>query len=200
MKVIIALKPSGQITREDCDYIGADKGALILAQNGIHMRCAIGDFDSVEEKDMDLIRAYSDETIVLNPIKDDSDSQAAIEKAVELGYDTIELIGALGGRIDHEYVNLRLVYRYPERLVIKDERNIIMALKPGCHVIKRNDYKYLSFFTESEEILTLRGFAYPLEKRKITYRDVYTVSNELSEEEGVVINEKNPVLLIRSRD
>lgn len=200
MKVIIALKPSGQIIREDCDYIGADKGALILARNGIHMVCAIGDFDSVEEGDMDLIRAYSDETIVLNPIKDDSDSQAAVEKAVELGYDTIEMIGALGGRIDHEYVNLRLVYQYPERLIIKDERNLIMAYKPGTHVLKKDDYRYLSFFTQSEDVLTLRGFAYPLEKRKISYTDLYTVSNELSEEEGVMINEKNPVLLIRSRD
>ena len=47
MKVIIACKLTDEITPEDCDYIGVDKGALFLARQGIHMVCAIGEFDSV---------------------------------------------------------------------------------------------------------------------------------------------------------
>ena len=103
---MIALKLTGNVNREkECDYIGADKGALILAQNGIEMVSAIGDFDSVSQEDMKLIRQFSRETVVLNPIKDDTDAQAAIDKAIELGYDSITLLGALGGRADHAYLN-----------------------------------------------------------------------------------------------
>lgn len=200
MKVIIACKLTDTIVQENCDYIGVDKGALSLARNGISMACAIGDFDSIHPEDMALIRKYSRQVITLNPIKDDTDGQAAIEKAIELGYETMEMIGGLGGRIDHELINLRLAMQYPGRLIIKDERNLIMAYPEGIHPVTKGEYPYFSFFTDSQAVLTLQGFVYPLEKRVITYTDLYTVSNELVGETGTFINEKNPVLLIRSRD
>ena len=34
------------------NYIGVDKGALTLARDGKRMLLAIGDFDSVEERDL----------------------------------------------------------------------------------------------------------------------------------------------------
>lgn len=182
------------------DWIGADKGALILAQHGIHMVCAIGDFDSIDRNNLSLIEQYSDETIVLNPIKDDSDSEAAITKAIQLGYDEIEVIGGLGGRMDHTLVNMRLALKYAGKVTFTDHRNRITALPEGIHELKRDDWPYLSFFTERESILTLQGFAYPLQERTITSGDLYTVSNELVCEKGTVIVQKNPVLLIRSRD
>lgn len=200
MKVIIACKLIDEITPEDCDYIGVDKGALFLARQGIHMVCAIGDFDSVEQEDLKLIHQFSREVVCLNPIKDDTDAQAAIEKADSLGYQQMEILGATGGRIDHELINLRLTMQYPGRVILKDDRNLIMAYPAGTHHVKADDYPYFSFFTQSEDVLTLHGFAYPLERRRITCYDLYTVSNQLIGETGTFINEKNPVLLIRSRD
>lgn len=198
---MIALKLTGKVSREkDCDYIGADKGALILAQNGIEMVSAIGDFDSVSQEDMKLIRQFSRETVVLNPIKDDTDAQAAIDKAIELGYDSITLLGALGGRADHAYLNERLLLAYAGKVTIQDEKNRITALPPGSYVLKKTAYPYISFFSEKPAVITLRGFAYPLEQRLISSDDLYTGSNELTGEEGTVIVEKNPVLLFRSRD
>ncbi|MGM9941140.1 MAG: thiamine diphosphokinase [Bulleidia sp.] len=184
----------------DCDWIGADKGALILARHGIHMVCAIGDFDSIDRSELSLIEQYSEQTIVLNPIKDDSDSEAAITKAIELGYDVIEVIGGLGGRMDHTLVNLRLALKYAGKVTFRDARNRISALPVGTHVLTKDDWPYLSFFTESESVLTLQGFAYPLQERTIHASDLYTVSNELVCEKGTVTVQKNPVLLIRSRD
>ena len=200
MKVIIACKMTDTLIEESCDYFGVDKGALSLAEKGIAMRVAIGDFDSVQEEDLSLIQQYSDEVIRLNPIKDDTDGQSAIEKAVSLGYDQIEIIGGLGGRIDHELINLRLAMKYPGKVVLKDERNLIKAYPVGNHEVSKGEYPYFSFFTDSSAVLTLIGFAYPLDRKTITYEDLYTVSNELKGETGIFINEKNPVLLIRSRD
>lgn len=200
-RVMIALKLAGNIRKEEgYDYIGADKGALILAESGIHMVAAIGDFDSVNREELNKIREYADETTVLNPIKDDSDAQAAIDKALSLGYEHIELLGALGGRIDHAFLNIRLLLAYAGKVTIRDERNLITALPPGKYELKKDEYPYISFFTEKPAVLSLYGFAYPLEKRDISCEDLYTGSNEMSEETGTVIVEKNPVLLIRSRD
>lgn len=200
-KVIIALKLVGKTERkEGYDYIGADKGALTLAECGIPMVAAIGDFDSVNRSDLKKIREFAKETTVLNPIKDDSDAQAAIDKAISLGYEHIELLGALGGRMDHAFLNIRLLLSYAGKVSIRDERNLITALPPGKYEIEKDDYPYVSFFTEKPAVLSLYGFAYPLEKREIGCDDLYTGSNELCEEKGTVIVEKNPVLLFRSRD
>lgn len=199
--VVIALKLAGNIKKEEgYDYIGADKGALTLAESGIHMAAAIGDFDSVNKEDLAKIREYAKETTVLNPIKDDSDAQAAIDKALSLGYEHIVLLGALGGRIDHAFLNIRLLLAYPGKVTIRDERNLITSLPPGKYELKKDDYPYISFFTEKPAVLSLYGFAYPLERREVSCEDLYTGSNELSEETGTVVVEKNPVLLIRSRD
>lgn len=200
-KVIIALKLADRIVQEDdYDYIGADAGALTLAKSGIHMVAAIGDFDSVKKENLAIIREYSDITVTLNPVKDDSDAQAAIDEAISLGYDKIVLLGAMGGRADHSFLNLRLALAYAGKVIIKDERNWITALPPGTYKLKKDAYSYISFFTEKPAVLSLYGFAYPLEKRNISCEDLYTGSNELLEDTGTVIVEKNPVLLFRSRD
>ena len=51
MRVKIALKLLEDVVKEDCDYIGADKGALTLAKLHIPMKLAIGDFDLKDLKE-----------------------------------------------------------------------------------------------------------------------------------------------------
>lgn len=200
MQVVIALKLTKQIPDLDCDYIGADSGALILAEHHKKMVFAIGDFDSVEESDLSLIQKYAKEVIRLNPIKDDSDSEAALNEALKRGYDDILLIGAEGGRLDHTYYNLRLVYKHPDCLKLWSPDNLVYALKEGTYKIKKEGYKYISFFAEDTSIITLQGFEYPLADRMITKDDLYTLSNSILQEEGIVTIKKGKVLVIQSRD
>lgn len=62
----------------------------------------------------------------------------------EKGYDEIVLYGALSGRIDHTFANIRLLmYRYPH-LVLLDDRQKITLLSKGEHVIKKHIHMYLS--------------------------------------------------------
>ncbi|MBF1118780.1 MAG: thiamine diphosphokinase, partial [Solobacterium sp.] len=140
------------------NYIGVDKGALTLARNGKRMLLAIGDFDSVEERDLSCIKDYSDTFIQLNPIKDDTDSEAAVMYAIEKGYQKIHLYGGLGGRLDHAMINLRLVSRFPETVYLHDQSNFIYSLAEGVHSIDKRDYTYISFFTEDEATISLEGF------------------------------------------
>lgn len=200
MRAVIALKLADFLPDVEADYIGADKGALFLAQQGIHMKLAIGDFDSVTESDIQKIQNYTDELIRLNPVKDDSDSEAAILAASERGYDEIWLAGATGGRMDHSLVNIRLAYKYPEKVWLCDDQNLIYTLCPGRHEISKGSFPYISFFTEEGAEVTLEGFRYPLKDRKLTGQDLYTVSNEINEEEGTVIVRKGIVLVMQCRD
>src|SRR5699024_12410506 len=44
----------------DC-WIGADRGASIIIEQGLPLYKAVGDFDSVTKKEIELIKEYKDE-------------------------------------------------------------------------------------------------------------------------------------------
>ena len=197
--VAIILKRCDSIPTAE-NYIGVDKGALTLARNGKRMLLAIGDFDSVEESDLAYIKEYSDTLIQLNPIKDDTDSEAAVMYAIENGYQKIHLYGGLGGRLDHAMINLRLVSRFPETVYLHDQNNFIFSLGEGVHSIGKRDYTYISFFTENEATISLEGLKYPLDKQQLTNKDTYTTSNEILEDRGIVTVHAGKVTVIQSKD
>ena len=197
--VAIILKRCESIPTAE-NYIGVDKGALTLARNGKRMLLAIGDFDSVEESDLAYIKEYSDMLIQLNPIKDDTDSEAAVMYAIEKGYQKIHLYGGLGGRLDHAMINLRLVSRFPETIYLHDQNNFIYSLAEGVHSIDKRDYTYISFFTEDEATISLEGLKYPLDKQQLTNKDTYTTSNEILEDRGIVTVHAGKVTVIQSKD
>ena len=197
--VAIILKRCTRIPSAE-NYIGVDKGALTLARNGKRMLLAIGDFDSVEESDLAYIKEYSDTLLQLNPIKDDTDSEAAVMYAIEKGYQKIHLYGGLGGRLDHAMINLRLVSRFPETVYLHDQNNFIYSLAEGVHSIDKRDYTYISFFTEDKATISLEGLKYPLDKQQLTNKDTYTTSNEILEDRGIVTVHAGKVTVIQSKD
>lgn len=197
--VAIILKRCESIPTAE-NYIGVDKGALTLARNGKRMLLAIGDFDSVEESDLAYIKEYSDTLLQLNPIKDDTDSEAAVMYAIEKGYQKIHLYGGLGGRLDHAMINLRLVSRFPETVYLHDQNNFIYSLAEGVHSIDKRDYTYISFFTEDKATISLEGLKYPLDKQQLTNKDTYTTSNEILEDRGIVTVHAGKVTVMQSKD
>ena len=197
--VAIILKRCESIPTAE-NYIGVDKGALTLARNGKRMLLAIGDFDSVEESDLAYIKEYSDTLLQLNPIKDDTDSEAAVMYAIEKGYQKIHLYGGLGGRLDHAMINLRLVSRFPETVYLHDQNNFIYSLAEGVHSIDKRDYTNISFFTEDKATISLEGLKYPLDKQQLTNKDTYTTSNEILEDRGIVTVHAGKVTVIQSKD
>lgn len=185
---------------KDVDYIGADKGALFLARKKIRMAFSIGDFDSVSENERGLIELYSDEVIALNPVKNNSDSEAAVDEAIHRGYRRIFIAGATGGRLDHEIVNIRLCWKYPDRVILFDDKNYTRALGEGAHRIDKNGYQYLSLFAENECEISLNGFKYELDHRVITERDLYGLSNEILGETGEIYVHRGSVLTVQTND
>lgn len=200
MRALIALKLHDDFQSLQGDFIGADKGALELAELGIHMKLAIGDFDSIKKEDLALVREYADEVVELNPIKDDTDSEAAIHAAIDRRYDEIWLCGATGSRMDHSLINLRIAMKYPGIVWLHDEHNLIHAVKEGDYTISKQEYTYISFFTDTKAVITLDGFAYPLDHRTLTQQDLYTVSNEIKGDTGILHVHEGKVLIMQTKD
>ena len=86
------------------DYIiCADGGVDIAKTYGIMPDCVIGDFDStINSNRLDCLY------ITLPSEKDFTDTEAAINHAIELGIRDITVYGGIGGRLDHTLGNVGL--------------------------------------------------------------------------------------------
>ena len=72
----IALFAGGTIDSFQMDFdlfIGVDRGSLFLIEQGICPDLAVGDFDSVSEKELALIYSHSKEVLQAQPAKDYTD-------------------------------------------------------------------------------------------------------------------------------
>lgn len=198
MKKALLITPmSKNIIQDDSyDYIGVDSGALLLMEAKIPMRFAVGDFDSMTEDEFQRLQGTCQ--IIRHPVqKNETDSELAVSLCKKKGYDEIILYGALSGRIDHTFANIRLLmYRYPH-LVLLDDHQKITLLSKGEHVIKKA-YTHVSFFALEDTIITLEGFTYPLYKEPITVKDIFCVSNSIVHEEAKVTLDIGKVLCIQS--
>lgn len=179
------------------DLIGVDYGAKLLAQEGIQMQLSIGDFDSVVEEDLEVIKKHSNEMIVLQKEKDESDFEAALKRTH--GYEKVYVCGGLGGRFDHLYVNIQLL-KNDNRLVFLDEQNQIEVKIEGTYPIIRNEFQYVSFFSLNEAVISLIGFKYALDQYPLKHDDLFALSNELLYEKAKLIVHSGKVLMIQSKD
>lgn len=169
---------------EGYDYIGVDAGALRLIEQGINMIYAIGDFDSMDPEDLRVIKAHCD--VFAFPImKDETDSELAIQKAIKDGYDDIILYGALSNRLDHLLANLILICsKYPQVRLL-DEKQCVKVLNEGEHLLN-NEYIHVSFYALEKSCISLTGFLYPLDHRDVDVDDIFMTSNSFNDKQGRV--------------
>ncbi|MFV0479076.1 MAG: thiamine diphosphokinase, partial [Anaerorhabdus sp.] len=60
-RVVIVCTLAEEMPDLSGDFYGVDKGALYLAKQGIKMKVAIGDFDSIQPNDLEKIKQYAQE-------------------------------------------------------------------------------------------------------------------------------------------
>lgn len=170
--------------RKECDYIGIDAGAMYCLKHQIPMTCAIGDFDSIDEIQLQNLKTCC-EVIQLPVMKDQVDSEYALNYAHQQGYDKISIYGVIGGRQDHFIAMIQLLKKSTFPFTIWDEQNTIYCLEKGRYRLKKKR-KYLSFFACEPLTISISGVKYPLHNRKITENDIYLVSNEILEKEATL--------------
>lgn len=198
------LVPASLPVGENIMWLGVDRGVRELRQRGIEANYLFGDFDSLTEEE----KQWQDQSNVFSfsPEKAKTDLELALDWAFDRDPSSIEIYGATGGRLDHEWANLQLLRKGSEKAIetiIIDRQNRITAKPPGHHVmVKEADFPYVSFLPYNKSIngLTLEGFKYCLDHADIEAGSTLTVSNELIGESGTYSFESGIVLVIRSRD
>jgi thiamine pyrophosphokinase len=92
------------------EYIlAADGGARHALALGLTPRKVVGDMDTLRSDEIQDLRRMGAETAVFPKEKDESDTFLALREAVGLGFEDIEMWGALGGRLDHALANVMVL-------------------------------------------------------------------------------------------
>ena len=190
-------------------FIAVDNGLRFCYDNQIKPTWIVGDFDTAAPE---LVEYYQTQTDIpirrFNPVKDSTDSQIAIELALELGSSEITILGATGGRLDHFLSivqNLKTAWEKKIPAYIVDSRNLItIPVETSFEIRKEEQFgKYVSFFPLEKEVasITLEGFAYPLDHHYLPNTSGgLCVSNEIVEETAHVSYEGGILLMVQSRD
>lgn len=160
----------------DSDLVlAADKGFKYAKEAGILPDYVIGDFDSTTRPDFKNI-------IALNPIKDFTDTVAAIDFAIDKGCKDIIIYGGLGGRESHTISNIKSMFFYKKKGIdirLKAAgKEIFIIDKDFSYDYGDKDF-YVSIFSLTERsILDIRGLFYELDDYTMTNDDALGVSNE----------------------
>jgi thiamine pyrophosphokinase len=189
-------------------WIGVDYGVFYLIKQGINPDVAFGDFDSVSEQEWEVISKKTKKIMEYNSEKDATDMELALLWALTNRPSKINIFGATGGRADHYFANAFMLGREEclnsdSLIEIIDCQNIISAHLPGSYTVDKIDKKkYISFIPVTKEVsgITLLGFKYPLNNKKVSQGSSLGISNELLEDCGTFSFSEGILLMIRSND
>ena len=184
------------VIKENDMVICADGGYDYAVAMGVQPTVVLGDLDSIRKPVKDsripIIKFPTD--------KDKTDSQLAVDYALENKCDEIILLAATGGRIDHSLANIMLLGyihdKGAEGLILTDKSRI--ALLTGQTVIKRGSGDGISFvpITPTVEGLTTEGLLYNLNNKTVRQGDTLTISNEFRSHQAKVKLTKGRLLVI----
>lgn len=181
--------------------IAADAGYRTATALGERVDILLGDFDSLGEPPRDgnfeLIRVPAE--------KDLTDTQLAVELALERGADDIVLIGGLTGRLDHTLSTLAILEDLHARgcyASVTDGQSRVHYLKSSSTLVARSAYKYLSLLAADEVVkgVDIEGCKYPLKRATLRRGKQFAVSNEITGNVAFISVKKGGVFIIESRD
>lgn len=194
----------GRVTehpKADDIRIAADSGYLTARALGDRVDLLVGDLDSLPAADIpegvELIRVPAE--------KDDTDTQLAVELAIERGAEELVIIGGLGGRLDHTLSNIAILEDLSARgvyAVMTDGRDRVRFLRSSSALIGRSEHKYLSLIAADERVrgVSIEGVRYPLKNATLTRRRQYAVSNEIVGNCALISVRRGGIFIIESSD
>lgn len=182
--------------------VAADSGIRNALLLGDHIDVAVGDFDSFPERDI----PEDAEIVRLRPEKDLTDSQVAVEIALEKGAESFVIIGGLSGRLDHTLANLSILEDLTARghyAIMTDGVSRVHFINGGSALIGRSGFKYFSLIaaTDIAKGVSIEGAKYPLKNARLSRKNGgFATSNEIDGNCALISVKKGALFIIESRD
>ena len=184
--------------------IAADSGAETALRLGYVPACVVGDFDSLDAQLVEQLRARGSQIISAAVEKDETDTELAVQCAIERGATHITLLGALGGeRFDHTIANVLLLAGFDTvPIQIIDGPSTCWLLRgPGRTIIEGQPGDLLSLLPLTDDASGIRtqGLYYPLNGETLRFGKPRGVSNVLTAKEAEVTLEGGMLLVIHTK-
>ena len=177
-------------------YVYCDCGLKHQQALGVMPDLVIGDFDSHTQPE------GMHNVIVLPVMKDDTDTIYAVKEGMRRGYDNFLLIGATGGRQDHNLGNiyaLLMLAKSGKKAMIIDDYGEMSIITSGETRSVKYGWRFFSLLNISGTAkgITITGAKFNLNDAEITPEYQYGISNEvLSQENDAVISLREGYLLL----
>ena len=188
--------------------ISVDAAITKLEKINVIPHIMVGDFDTLS--DDERLKKYTDlsvEIVKHDPVKDFSDSELAVDRAIGEGIRKIAVFGALGKRFDHAFANILILQKYKKlgaNITIYDRYNKIYVISNHFTLEREKLWgKYISFFSlEGKNFMEkLEGVKYPIKNRiidNIATPSLY-ISNEIKDDK-LEAAFSGDLLVVESRD
>ena len=184
--------------------ICADGGALHLKHFGIRPDVLVGDFDSISQECLEEYRRENVEVIKFPEQKDMTDTEIAVDLAIERGSTHITFLGAMGTRLDHSLSNvfhLKKLYDAGLTGIVADERNEITLIDSSIKLQRDEGMKVtLLPLTNVVKGVCTKGLMYPLYNATMPLGSSWGVSNEFNSDVAEVTITEGLLLVVKSRD
>ena len=184
--------------------IAADAGYLTAKKMGITPDILLGDFDTLGVENI----PEGIECLRVPAEKNDTDTQLAVQVAIERGAKEIVIVGGLSGRLDHTLSTLAILEDLWERkndrifATLTDGKNRVRFLRSSGTILPRSQYRFFSLIAADDVVkgITLEGCKYPLKNGRISRRHQWAVSNEITGNCTLIEIRRGGVWVIESMD
>lgn len=189
------------LTRADL-IIAADSGASTALDFGVSPAVVIGDFDSIDRQTGRVLRGKGCKFIVCDREKDETDTELAINYALEDNASEITILGGIeGDRIDHILANIFLLTNTTTPIRCINGSTVVWAEKgPKTVRITGHPKDILSLIPLTSEVTDIKtdGLQYSLDHETLTMGKPRGVSNVLIKEQAVVTFGHGTLLLVHT--
>ena len=210
MRVIVVSNGSFNIKtlekiRNASDFIiCADGGANHLYMSDVLPDMIVGDLDSLTE---DALAYYKKSDVLFHKFpsrKDNTDTELAVDFAIDRGATEIVLLGSTGTRLDHTIANVMILIKLLKmgiKAKVVDEHNEIYIMDSKIEIEKEEGtfVSFLPIFTECIGV-TMKGFKYSTDNLDFALGSTMGISNEVESEKGIIEIRDGISLVIKSRD
>jgi thiamine pyrophosphokinase len=183
--------------------IAVDGGLEALNRLNITPTVIIGDYDSVSQELLDDYKKKDIPFLTFPKRKDATDSEIAIDYAIDQKPSELYLLGMTGKRMDHGLANIHMLKRVPEHIkaCIIDAYNEIFYSSKNF-TLKGYKGKHLSIIpiTSVLESISTTGLDYPLNHENLYFKDSRGVSNVIISDEVEITMKSGEFFVIISKD
>lgn len=170
--------------------IAADGGARALIEQDLPLTTVVGDLDSLPPDMLDRWQAHGGDVRRYPREKDETDLELAVAEAMRRGARRIAILGALGGRVDHQTANL-LLLAHPSLdgvdTALLDDGVRVVAVKDAVTLSGRpGDLLSLLPVTSLVEGIGATGLRYPLMGESLALGSPRGVSNVFTTHQAAV--------------